>query len=58
MLEDNVEQSLLQEEEALNVGDSRSSGPDAPSLQKALKEQKAKFEVRLTTLISWIEHLM
>ena len=48
LLEDNVEQGLLREEEALNAGHSAPSCPDATSLQRALKEQKAKFEVFLT----------
>jgi hypothetical protein len=49
LLEDNVEQSLLREEEALNVGDdNKPYSPDTTLLQKALKEQKSKYEVCCT----------
>ncbi|KAF7973871.1 hypothetical protein HWV62_14088 [Athelia sp. TMB] len=50
LLEDNVEQSLLREEEALNAEDARASSPgsaDAAALQKTLKEQKIKYEMDL-----------
>jgi hypothetical protein len=50
LLEDNVEQNLLREEEALNAGDDKRSSQDTASLQKALKEQKVKFEVCLLRL--------
>ena len=50
MLEDNIEQNLLREEEALNAGDDKPSSQDTASLQKALKEQKVKFEVCLLRL--------
>lgn len=48
MLEDNVEQSLLRQEEALDLVDKGTSSPgsgDSVALNKALKEQKVKFEV-------------
>lgn len=49
-LEDNVEQSLIHEEELLNSGDLRASSPissDVTTLQKTIKEQKVKFEVHV-----------
>lgn len=50
LLEDNMEQSLLREEEALNAEDARAFSPgsaDAAALQKTLKEQKIKYEMDL-----------
>lgn len=50
LLEDNVEQSLLREEEALNAEDERAFSPssaDSATLQKTLKEQKIKYEMEL-----------
>lgn len=52
-LEDNVEQSLIREEELLNAGDQRAFSPtssDAATLQKTIKEQKVKFEARIRLL--------
>ena len=49
-LEDNVEQSLVHEEELLNSGNRRAISPissDVVTLQKMIKEQKVKFEVRI-----------
>ena len=53
VLEDNVEQSLLREEEALQLDeDARSTGAsdDIASLQKTLKDMKAKYEVSFAGL--------
>lgn len=60
LLEDNVEQSLLRQEEALNLNDNMFSSPssgDVISLNKALKDQKVKFEVRLRPFeCGWLPH--
>ena len=47
-LEENVEQSLLREEEALLAEEgskTNGSSDDSASLQKALRENKTKYEV-------------
>ena len=47
-LEENVEQSLLREEEALLAEEgskANGSSDDSASLQKALRENKTKYEV-------------
>jgi len=58
LLEDNIEQNLLREEEALNAGDDKPFSPDTTSLQKALKEQKVKFEVCFAIFVARIEHVL
>ncbi|KAH7927113.1 hypothetical protein BV22DRAFT_1061490 [Leucogyrophana mollusca] len=50
ILEENVEQSLLREEESLAMGTNSSSGPVSGDVQSALKEQRAKFEADLEQL--------
>lgn len=51
ILEDNIDQSLLREEQALTFEDDINSTPvsdDVESLQRQLKEQKMKLEVLAT----------
>lgn len=48
MFEDNLEQSIIREEQALTSEDdgrSKITPTDVASLQRVLKEQKSKFEV-------------
>jgi hypothetical protein len=55
MFEDNLEQSIVREEQALtSEGDGLSNVTpnDAASLQRVLKEQKSKFEVIPYRLLS------
>ena len=58
VLEENVEQSLLREEEALQLDeDARFTGAsdDIASLQKTLKDMKAKYEVSFSGLLIILE---